>query len=233
MPTDVTQLPSIGCFRLSPGRSATGDFAGHVLTVRVDGHGESCLADSAAFNCSGCIDGGKDGCAARLAVNSRDPDGTVNFTIARKASQYAYALTQEDFDAVQKQVQARAQEPARTPGLGAIPLPDGPYSSWPEDKKKAVASLTMRCVILAVMQFGNYKGPREAAQEMVQAEALACIEHQMPDDWPDRSVIQKMESAHLEKATVLDPALSLPPDEVWREIARKLKENAAPPTGTK
>lgn len=234
MLTDLTQLPSIGCFQLSPGHSATGDFAGHVLIVRVDSQGESCKLDGADFNCSGCI-APQDGCSARLTVHSRDPGGTVNFVIARKVAQGAYVLNQENFDFEQKRLQARTPQPATNPAPGQVAtlIPDGPYSSWPEEQKKAVATLSFRCALVSGMQFGHYQGPREAQLEMVQAMTLACVEHVMPDDWPDRSAIQTMEKAHLDKAKALDPALSLPADDVWRQIAETFKAKAPSSAGLK
>jgi hypothetical protein len=235
MLTDVTQIPSIGCFRLSPGHRASGDFTGHALTVHVDAQGEACDVDGAAFSCSGCIGAPKVGCSAMLWIPSRDPDGTINFVV-QKLVGYSYANNQETFDSLRKDMEARAQQPAVNPGAGlaAAPVPDGPYASWPEESKKnAVAVLSFRCLIISGMQLANYRGVQEAAHEMAQAMILACVDHQMPDDWPDRSYYQATERTHYERARALDPGLSLPSDDVWREVAKKLKEKAGPPAVTR
>jgi hypothetical protein len=45
----------------------------------------------------------------------------------------------------------------------------------------------------------------------------------MPDDWPGHTNIQSSEREHLDKAKRLDPSFSWSPDDVWREVAEKLK----------
>jgi hypothetical protein len=98
MLTNVAQIPSVGCFRLSLGHSAVGNFAGHVLTINVNKEGEVCQVDGSPFNCSGCIDSSRDGCPAMLNVHSRDDDGFINFNVARKIADNAYAGTQEGLE---------------------------------------------------------------------------------------------------------------------------------------
>lgn len=237
MLTDVTQIPSIGCFRLSVGQSAVGDFAGHRLTVSVDSQGEACRVDGAPFNCSGCIDGSRDGCPAMLEVHSREQNGVVNFVVSRKFAERSYVTNQENLDFEQKRLQSGTRAPARTPGSGiaGTPVPKGPYSSWPEEsRKKAIVALSFRCVLASGMQFANYQGSKEAGKEMMQAMSMACIDHQMPDDWPGHANVQTSEREHLEKAKHLDPSFSsLSPDDVWREIAKKMKADDTASTGGK
>lgn len=224
MLTNVTHLPSIGCFRVAIGRMADGEFAGHVLTVTVNEAGEACRVDGAAFDCSGCIDGSWDGCDARLTVHSREPDGSINFVISRKFDGNAYVSNQENFDYAQKRLQSREKEPPKEPAahLAQTPLPSGPYSSWPEEsRKKAIAALYLRCAATSVMQLANFKGPKDAGVEMGQAMYMACVDHQMPDDWPHHADVQKIEREHFQKAKQLDPSISWSPDAVWREIGKR------------
>jgi hypothetical protein len=231
MLTNVTQIPSIGCFRLSLGHKAIGDFAGHVLTVSINAEGEACQVDGAAFNCSGCIDASTSGCPAMLTVHSRDHEGFINFYVSRRSAEGVYVTNQENLDFEQQRSQSRVKEPARNTGAGVAgtPIPNGPYSSWPaESRTKAIAALSFRCAMVSGMQLANYRGLKEAGQAMAQAMSMACIDHQMPDDWPDRATVQASETEHLEKAKRLDPSISWSPDDVWREVAKKLRENDTP-----
>ena len=228
MLTDVTQIPSVGCFRLSPGHTATGTFTGHELTISVNADGEACHVDGTAFNCSGCVDASRDGCPAMLTVHSRDHDGFINFLLSRKSAEGGYVTNPENLDFEQKRLQSRVEVPAGHTGGGiaGTPIPDGPYFSWPEEsRKQAIAALSFRCSMVSVMQLANYRGLREAGQEMAQAVSMACIDHQMPDDWPGHANVQTREREHLEKAKRLDPSISWSPDDVWREVAKKLKAN--------
>lgn len=114
-----------------------------------------------------------------------------------------------------QEASAGKPNPIQTPVL-QTPLPTGPYASWPEDlKKKAVAALAFRCAMVSGMQFGNYKGPGAAAKEMVQALSAACVDHQMPDDWPGHAEFRETIRHHFEVAHGLDSSLEMPPDSVW------------------
>lgn len=224
---NVTHVPSIGCFRLSAGNRAEGEFAGHVLTVNVDARGEACQVDGATFSCSGCIDSARDGCSAMLTVHSRDGDGSVNFFVSRRIREGgSFVTNQENLD-------ASTRTPAANSGTGtaAIPLPSGPYSSWPEESRmKAVATLSARCALVSGMQFVDYKGPQEASLELRRAMTAACVDHQMPDDWPGHAQIQASEKERLESARRLDPSFAWTSneiDDVWRDVADKAKAGAA------
>jgi hypothetical protein len=228
MLTNVTEIPAIGCFRLSLGHKAIGDFAGHILTVSVNAQGEACQVDGAAFNCSGCIDASRSGCPAMLTVNSRDHDGFINFFVSRRYAEGAYVTNQENFDFEQRRLQSRVKDLARNPGAGiaGAPIPNGPYSSWPEESRtKTIAALSFRCTMVSVMQLANYRGSKEAGQAMAHAMSMACIDHQMPDDWPGHADVQTREREHFEKAKRLDPSISWSPDDLWREIAKNPKTN--------
>jgi hypothetical protein len=151
-----------------------------------------------------------------LTVHSRDHDGAVNFFVSRRPGEGAYVTNQENFDFEQRRLQSHVGEKSNA-GAGT-PIPNGPFSSWPEEsRKKAFAGLSVRCTLVSGMQLANYQGLKEAGQEMAQAMSMACIDHQMPDDWPDHANVQAIEREHLEKARRLDPSLSWSPDDVWSE----------------
>jgi len=163
-----------------------------------------------------------------LTVHSRGHDGFVNFIVSRKFANGSYVTNQENLDFERKRLQSPMEVPPRNTGVGIAetPIPDGPYSSWPEESRtKAITALSLRCTIATTMQLANYRGLREATQEIAQAMSMACIDHQMPDDWPDHADVQTHEREHLAKAKRLDPSISWSPDDVWREIAKKLKAN--------
>lgn len=95
-----------------------------------------------------------------------------------------------------------------TPPLAEITVPAEPFALWEEDsKKKVVAALSYRCMLVSVMQFASYQGNKEAASELVQAMSDWCVIKQMPDDWPDRTKWLKDRDSHLEIAGKLDSAL--------------------------
>ena len=66
----------------------------------------------------------------------------------------------------------------------------------------------------SVMMLGNYEGPKEALRTGAQALGLACMVHQMPPDWPERSDSLEKEAAALRSARTLDPAF-LDPGKVF------------------
>ena len=122
---------------------------------------------------------------------------------------------------------AYAEEPTATPqhGIAATTLPSGPYSSWPQASRgKAVLALAFRCALVSGMQLANYQGPKAAAQELGEALLIACVDHQMPEDWPDHGKYQSEGKDHFEKAKELDPGISFSPDDMWREMAQKLNQ---------
>jgi hypothetical protein len=64
--------------------------------------------------------------------------------------------------------------------------------------------------MVGVMAFGNYQGPKEAAKEMSQALAMACTDHQMPEDWPGHAEVRAALKQHYDAALGLDPKLPDP-----------------------
>lgn len=226
----------MGCFRLSLGNQAQGDFAGHVLTINVSAQGEACLVDGAVFNCSGCIDGSRSGCPATLTVHSRDPDGSVNFFVARQVAGQIYVTTQANFDDEARLLESAKKGAAKPVAAfnAGTPIPDGSYSSWPEDsKRKAVSALGFRCAMVSAMQLGSYQGSKEAAGELAKAMSMACVDHQMPADWPERASVQAIEKEYLDKARQLDPSISVSPDQLWAELAKKIQADDTPGIGAK
>jgi len=128
-----------------------------------------------------------------LQLHSRDDDGFIIFLVSRKFAEGGYVTNQENLAFEAKRLESRAKEPARNPagGIAATSIPNGPYSSWAEEsRKKAVAAVSFRCVMMSGMQLGNYQGSKEAAREMAQAILMACVDHQMPDDWPGHGKFQ-------------------------------------------
>jgi hypothetical protein len=104
-----------------------------------------------------------------------------------------------------------AQAPTAVPHTGPVPLPEGPFSSWPADLKgRAVASLTFRCNLVSGMALGNYHGPLAAAKEYAQALTAACVDGQMPDDWPGHVEIRDSLLRHFDAAHQQDPTLPMP-----------------------
>jgi hypothetical protein len=77
------ELPWIGCFGLSSGRSISGVIAGHRLEVSVNTRGEEeCKVDGASVECRGCID--HDDCSAMLVILSRNSDKSVFLQLSRR-----------------------------------------------------------------------------------------------------------------------------------------------------
>ncbi len=92
-----------------------------------------------------------------------------------------------------------------------IPLPTGPFSDWPDNpKSKALASLSFRCNMVSVMALGNYHGPDAAAREYAQSLSAACVDGQMPDDWPGHAAMRESVIRHFDLAHKLDPKLEMP-----------------------
>ncbi len=90
------ELPWIGCFGLSSGKSASGMIAGHRLEVSVNARGEEeCKVDGAAVECRGCID--HDDCSAMLEVHSRNSDKSVFLQLSHRVwkGKPVYVGTQE------------------------------------------------------------------------------------------------------------------------------------------
>jgi hypothetical protein len=65
--------------------------------------------------------------------------------------------------------------------------------------------------MVGVMQLGTYSGPKEAGKEYLQVLAAACVDGQMPDDWPGRPQLIDSQKHHFELARQLDTSLEMPP----------------------
>lgn len=87
-----------------------------------------------------------------------------------------------------------------------IPLPSGPFASWPpESREPAIRGLRARCMFIGGMAFANYHGPREADGQDIAAFISACVAKQMPDDWPEKAAERERAAASYEAAKQLDP----------------------------
>lgn len=92
-----------------------------------------------------------------------------------------------------------------------IPLPSGPFASWPPDiREQAICSLRFQCMIAGGMAFGNYQGPKQAAIQDIVAFISLCVAAQMPEDWPDRAAENEIATSHHEDAKRLDPNIPDP-----------------------
>ncbi|MGH7041841.1 MAG: hypothetical protein ACREFY_06890 [Acetobacteraceae bacterium] len=99
------------------------------------------------------------------------------------------------------------QAPAHSQPLQSmnIPLPHGPFASWPPEKRQpALRGLRSRCMFVAGMVFDNYQGPPKAAGLDMIAIMSICVARSMPDDWPEQAAERKRSVSFYEAAKRLD-----------------------------
>ena len=105
--------------------------------------------------------------------------------------------------------EASTPKPASAAGIFQhmqTPMPDGPFSSWPENgRAAAVRGVLEGCTFLSVMLLDNYRGPDVASRPGVGALVLARMVQKMPNDSPDRSDNQKREVQEYSIAKSADP----------------------------
>ena len=95
----------------------------------------------------------------------------------------------------------------------SIPVPSGPFASWPEDvREPAMRGVRSRCMVVGGMAFANYSGPKEALMPSITAFLSACVAKQMPDDWPGKAAehqrsVDAYEAARRLDANAPDPNL--------------------------
>jgi hypothetical protein len=102
VPQNIETIPLIGCFRLSAGHGAIGEFSGHTVKVTVDGAGhEVFTVDGVLIGETGgrpelpfvrpagggagyaiCQNANSPSCPANITVFSRNPDQSVLFVVA-------------------------------------------------------------------------------------------------------------------------------------------------------
>src|SRR5580658_10049277 len=91
MPPTSTEIPTIGCFRVPSGGTASGMVDGHQFVVAVDAGGKpKCRFDGAAVDCSGCVGQRVPQCPVMLMVLPHDADRSVSFSVQRKADGNRY-----------------------------------------------------------------------------------------------------------------------------------------------
>jgi hypothetical protein len=116
------ELPSIGCFGLSSGKSASGTFSGLRFEIAVDSDSkELCKVNDTIIGAkeagtatslpnvvgscpdlSFCDDGVRPpDCATILRLLARNSDGSIFFHISRRIGPHAYVTNQENWDAEQ------------------------------------------------------------------------------------------------------------------------------------
>jgi hypothetical protein len=232
------KIPQIGCIYLSSGHKATGEFSGHNVEITVGADGiEKFRVDGmlvepkiganrtvsgtnlpsvhlwgGSTGFSFCSDPAASSCPSSISVHSRNPDKTILFSVTQcLPPDYQRCVgNQANWDYELSRLSQPNPQLTR-PVNGQTPLPTGPFSLWPDEiKKRAIASLSFRCGFISVMQLDNYQGPKEAGKEMVQALASACIDHQMPADWPGHAEMRETSKQHYSAAQGLDPSLPDP-----------------------
>ena len=100
-------------------------------------------------------------------------------------------------------------KPASAAGIfqhAQTPMPDGPFSSWPENgRAAAVRGVFESCIFVSDMLLANYHGPQVALRPGIEALVRACMVQKMPIDWPDSSDSQKREAQEYSIAKSADP----------------------------
>jgi hypothetical protein len=162
MPPSSTEIPTIGCFGVPRGGTATGMFDGHQFVVAVDANGEpKCRFDDAVVNCDGCVGPRIPLCPVMLSVVSHNADKSVSFNVQRKTdgNRYLFRIdawnqyleqkqTRQDVAAAEDQNSPSALPPATVlvspiPSLSPGPPPPGmpPGSIEPTDGPSALGAI--------------------------------------------------------------------------------------------
>ena len=141
MPATSTEIPTIGCFRVPSGGTASGMVDGHQFVVAVDAGGEpKCRFDGAAVDCSGCVGERVPQCPVMLIVLPHNADNSVSFSVQRKADGDRYLFRIDAWNRYLEQrqtrqevatAQAQTMPPALPPGTSAVPPIRSPSSSPP------------------------------------------------------------------------------------------------------
>jgi hypothetical protein len=104
-----------------------------------------------------------------------------------------------------------------------VPLPAGPFASWPaESRASAVQGVKSRCMFMVGMAMGGYKGPKEAAGQEAAAAMAACITKLMPQDWPEQTTWHEQFVSAAETAKRLNPSAP-DPDQLADAIVKAMK----------
>lgn len=132
-PPTSTEVPSIGCFRVSSGGTALGTFDGHRFAVTVTTGGEpKCSLDGASIECDGCVDPQVPECPVRLMVFTHNPDRSVSISVQRKGDGNSYLYRISDWERYLELRKTREEaEAAQTagappgfpPAANVVPLP--------------------------------------------------------------------------------------------------------------
>jgi hypothetical protein len=120
VPQNSKNIPLIGCFQLSAGHDAIGEFSGHTVKVTVDGAGDEVFAvDGALIGEMGgrpnlpfvrpagggagyaiCQNASSPSCPANITVFARNPDRSVLFVVAQclPPTNHVCVTTQENWN---------------------------------------------------------------------------------------------------------------------------------------
>jgi hypothetical protein len=99
----MNAIPGIGCFEVDAGKRATGTVAGGQLTITVSERGDpTCSLDTDAIQCNGCVTRSDPACPTQLLIVTHNPDGSVLFSVQRKADGNRYIYSQQIWDTWQR-----------------------------------------------------------------------------------------------------------------------------------
>jgi hypothetical protein len=250
IPRDAPTIPWIGCFSLSAGHSATGTLANQKVEVSVDATGNEVFTvngtvvtinrGSQPTNVSSvrptgsgyafCTDAAADNCPAGITVHSRNADKSVFFVVSEclppRGREHVCVMKQKDWDFAKSGATAKSGELNQKTLNPNVPMPPGPYASWPADiRGPALQTVRFQCLFITGMSLAGPNVPKlspEARRDVLAAVFSGCIANAMPDDWPDRAVTLEQERSHLEKAKDVWTA-SIDLDALAKQIGQVVK----------
>lgn len=247
---DASTIPWIGCFYLSAGHSATGTFANQKVEVSVDAAGNDIFKvngtvvtrtrDPQGTNVpyvrptgsgySVCPDATSDNCSSGIDVHSHNADKTVLFVVSEclppRNREHVCVLKQKDWDFENSAGASKARETIQKKLNPNVPMPLGPYTSWPADiRGPALQTVRFKCLFLIGMAFAGPNVPKlsqEAMRDVLAAVLSGCVANAMPDDWPEREAELGRERSYMEKVRDVLPA-SFDLDTIAKQVGETVK----------
>lgn len=123
MPPTSTEIPTIGCFGVPSGGTARGMFEGHEFTVAVDPvNGPKCRYNGTAVPCTGCIGEQIPACPVKLTIASHNTDGSMSFSVQRKADGDTYLFRIDAWNSYLERKQPREDAATAQSAPGGLPL---------------------------------------------------------------------------------------------------------------
>jgi hypothetical protein len=250
IPRDAPTIPWIGCFYLSAGHSATGTFANQKVEVSVDAAGMEIFKVNGTVVTTGrgsqptnvpyvrpsgagywfCPDAVTDNCPSGIEIHSRDADKSVFFVVTEclppQSREHVCVMKQKDWDYAKSSAAAKGREAIQRTNNANVPMPPGPYASWPADiRGPALQTVRLRCLFVTGMAFAGPNVPklsREVMGDVLAAVVSGCVASAMPDDWPERNAELERERSHREKVRDIWPA-SLDLDAMAKQIGQSMR----------